>query len=123
MGFNNLREVKKVGIVILVVVIGLIIYFASNSSRNSDYIYKPLIKCNNQVYGWVEDNYVPRGKIREIGKVEKSYNSSNHGVSNDDSEWTSNTIAVGIKIYLEETEKDQILVKIDKSYSRFEPVE
>lgn len=62
--------------------------------------YKPMVKINDEIYGWVRDlGAVKLGDIEFLGEIKGSKASLSKTLNDEDENFTSNIYPIGAKIY------------------------
>ncbi|HGR1134084.1 TPA: DUF5301 domain-containing protein [Streptococcus pneumoniae] len=62
--------------------------------------YKPMVKVNDKIYGWVRDlGAVKLGDMEFLGEIKSSKDSLSKTLNDEDENFTSNIYPIGAKIY------------------------
>ena len=84
--------------------------------------YKPLIKLNDKIFGWVRDlGEVKLGDMEFLGEIKSSKESLSKGLNRGDENFSSNIYPTGTKIY--KWDEKSILVESNNTFSICEVVE
>ncbi len=84
--------------------------------------YKPMVKLNDKIYGWVRDlGEVKLGDMEFLGEIKNSKGSLLNGLNSEDENLSSNIYPVGTKIY--KWDEKSLLVEINDVFSVCEVIE
>lgn len=93
-----------------------------NVKEESEGSYKPMVKLNDKIYGWVRDlGEVKLGDMEFLGEIKNSKGSLSKGLSNKDENLSSNIYPVGAKIY--KWDEESLLVEINDTFGVCEVIE
>lgn len=73
---------------------------SDNKKAGIEASYKPMVKINDEIYGWVRDlGAVKLGDIEFLGEIKGSKASLSKTLNDEDENFTSNIYPIGAKIY------------------------
>lgn len=84
--------------------------------------YKPMVKVNDKIYGWVRDlGAVKLGDMEFLGEIKSSKDSLSKTLNDEDENFTSNIYPIGAKIY--KWDEKSILIESNDVFSVCEIIE
>lgn len=102
-------------------IIGLISE-SDNIKAGTEASYKPMVKINDEIYGWVRDlGAVKLGDMKFLGEIKGSKGSLSKTLNDEDENFTSNIYPIGAKIY--KWDEKSILIESNDVFSVCEIIE
>lgn len=107
------------------VIVGMQLNHASgseNTKDGKDASYKPMVKVDDKIYGWVRDlEEVKLDNLEFLGEIKISKDSLSESLNDEDENFTSNIFPVGVKVY--RWDEKSVLIEFNDVFSVCEIIE